>query len=154
MNVVKQEWWVYFIQWTCSNLLVFCAGCTQPKLFEQIWGLHRQSVFILLLDFSWQCSLYEPPWVWRQYSDFHVGKALMRGAMGCDHYPDLGTVCTRLHCFSPWVGVRAQHRALPLQTDELRYPKTSSGPDCLQKNWKVCGKSAGGLSCQVSFCSS
>lgn len=43
-----------------SNLLVFCAGCTQPKLVEQVWELHKQSVFILMLDFSCQRCLCDP----------------------------------------------------------------------------------------------
>lgn len=34
---------MYFIQWVCSNLVVFCSGCTQPKFFEQIWELHKHS---------------------------------------------------------------------------------------------------------------
>lgn len=144
-----------FYTWACSNL-VFCADCTQ--LFEQVWELHRQSVFILTLDFSCQCCLCEPPWVWRQYTDFCVGKALMRGAMSPDHYPDLSTVWTQLHCFSTWAGLSAQHRALPCRLMNSGIPTPPQGSwsrlFAVQKNWKVCGKSAGGLSCQVSFCCS
>lgn len=140
MSVLKQEQWMYFIQWACSNLLVLCAGCTAPKFVEQVWELHRQSVFILMLDFSCQCWLYEPPWVWRQYSDFHVGKALMRAAVGCHHYPDLCTVCTRLPCFSTWAGLSAQHRALPCRLMNSGIPTPSQGSwsrlFAVQKNWK------------------
>jgi len=92
--------------------------------------------------------LCESALIWKQYNHMRAGrnlrqKALLRGAKSNGYYPNLGAVCTQLHCVSTWTGAGAQCRALPcglmVPQDLLR----DLSPDCV---WcRQVGRSVGGL---------
>lgn len=142
MSVVKQEWWMYFIQWACSNLLVFCSlslsllnrsGSCIDNLYSYFcWILVATVDYVSHLGsggsiviFMLEKPQWEVPWVVIITLTFAL------------------CVLSCLVSQSELI-LSAQHRAL--QTDELRYPNTSSGilvqtvfsTEKLEGPWQVC----------------